>query len=75
MILVNDTVLSLIKGNNNITATEISKHLKISLSTTKRKIKELKTQGKIERIGSDKTGLPDTTDLLPLRCFSMPVQV
>lgn len=52
----NDTVLSLIKRNNNIAATAISKQLKISLSTTKRKIKELKTQGKIERIGSDKTG-------------------
>lgn len=53
---VNDTVFSLIKRNNKITATEISEYLKISLSTAKRKMKELKTQGKIERIGSDKTG-------------------
>jgi predicted HTH transcriptional regulator len=30
--------------------------LKISLSTAKRKIKELKEQEKIERSGSDKTG-------------------
>jgi fido (protein-threonine AMPylation protein)/predicted transcriptional regulator len=53
---VNDTVFDLIKQNNKITATEISERLNISLSTAKRKIKELKGQGKIERIGSDKTG-------------------
>ena len=53
---VNDTVFSLIKQNKNITALQISEKLKISLSTTKRKIKELKEQKIIERIGSDKTG-------------------
>ena len=53
---VNDTVYYLIKENNKITATEISNRLKISLSTAKRKIKELKDSGKIERKGSDKTG-------------------
>ena len=53
---VNDTVFDLIKQKNKITATEISGRLNISLSTAKRKIKELKEQGKIERIGSDKTG-------------------
>ena len=53
---VNDTVFDLIKQNNKITATEISERLKISLSTAKRKIKELKEQEKIERSGSDKTG-------------------
>jgi predicted HTH transcriptional regulator len=53
---VNDTVFDLIKQNNKITATEISERLKMSLSTAKRKIKELKEQGKIKRIGSDKTG-------------------
>ncbi len=53
----NDTVFNLINGNNKITATEISNRLKISLSTVRRKIKELKDNGKIERIGSDKTGL------------------
>ncbi|OFY51032.1 MAG: hypothetical protein A2W85_05350 [Bacteroidetes bacterium GWF2_41_31] len=52
----NDTVFYLIKQNNQIIATEISERLKISLSTVKRKIKELKESGKIERIGSDKTG-------------------
>lgn len=51
-----DTVFDLIKQNNKITATEISERLKISLSTAKRKIKELKEQEKIERSGSDKTG-------------------
>ena len=39
-----------------ITSTEISRQLKISLSTTKRRIKELKETGRIERIGSDKAG-------------------
>ncbi len=53
---VNDTVFKLIKENNKITATEISKRLKISLSTAKRKIKKLKEKRIIERVGSDKTG-------------------
>ena len=53
---VNDTVFYLIKQNNRITAAEISKRLNISLSTAKRKTKELKEQRIIERIGSDKTG-------------------
>ncbi|MBS1486562.1 MAG: Fic family protein [Bacteroidetes bacterium] len=53
---VNDTVFSLIKQDNKITATEISERLKMSLSTVRRKIKELREQGIIERIGSDKTG-------------------
>lgn len=52
----NDTVFLLIKQNNQITATQIGERLKISLSTVKRKIKELKHSGKIERIGSDKSG-------------------
>lgn len=53
---VNDTVFSLIKQNNKITATQISESLNISLSTAKRRIKELREQKIIERIGSDKTG-------------------
>lgn len=53
---VNDTVFNLIKQNALITSTEISQQLKISLSTVKRRIKALKESGKIERIGSDKTG-------------------
>ena len=53
---VNDTVFSLIKQNGKIKANEISERLNIGLSTAKRKIKELKEQGMIERIGSDKTG-------------------
>jgi fido (protein-threonine AMPylation protein) len=53
---VNDTVFSLIKQDNKITANEIGERLKMSLSTVRRKIKELKNNGKIERIGSDKTG-------------------
>lgn len=53
---VNYTVFSLIKQNKNITTTEISERLNLSLSTVKRKIKDLKEQGIIERVGSDKTG-------------------
>lgn len=53
---VNDTVFSLIKQHNKITAKEISEGLKMSLSTVRRKIKHLKDNGKIERIGSDKSG-------------------
>ena len=53
---VSDTVFDLIKANNTITATEISERLGISLSTVKRKIKELKDKSIIERVGSDKTG-------------------
>lgn len=53
---VNDTVFSLIKQKKEITASEIGKRLDMSLSTVKRKIKELKEQKMIERVGSDKTG-------------------
>ncbi len=53
---VNDTVFSLIKQNRNITTTEISAQLNMSLSTVKRRIKGFKEKGIIERIGSDKTG-------------------
>ena len=53
---VNDTVFTLVKDNNNITAIEISEQLNISLRTVRRKIKELKNNNKLERIGSDKTG-------------------
>ena len=52
----NGTVFSLIQQNKNITAIEISERLDLSLSTVRRKIKNLKEQGIIERIGSDKTG-------------------
>jgi len=53
---VNNPVFDLIKANNTITAIEISERLGISLSTVKRKIKELKEKSIIERVGSDKTG-------------------
>jgi predicted HTH transcriptional regulator len=53
---VNDTVFSFIEHDNKITAKEIGERLKISLSTVRRKIKEIRDNGKIERIGSDKTG-------------------
>jgi len=53
---VNDTVFSMINQDNKITANEMSERLKISLSTVRRRIKQLRNNGKIERIGSDKTG-------------------
>jgi predicted HTH transcriptional regulator len=53
---VNDTLFSLIMHDKNITAKEISDRLKMSLITVRRKIKELRNNGKLERIGSDKTG-------------------
>src|SRR5690606_4616768 len=53
---VNDTVFSLIKRDNHITASEISNQLNISLSTVKRRIKIRKQKGLVERVGSDKTG-------------------
>lgn len=53
---VNDTVFSLIKQDYKITANEIGERLKISLSTVRRKIKELRDNRKIVRVGSDKTG-------------------
>jgi len=53
---VNDTVFSLLRQNKNITGTEIVERLNMSLSTVKRKIKDLKEQGIIKRIGSDKRG-------------------
>ncbi|MDN4165651.1 HTH domain-containing protein [Cytophagales bacterium LB-30] len=53
---VNDTVFLLIRQDNKITAMQISERLKISLSTVRRKIKELRDTGKIQRVGSDKTG-------------------
>jgi fido (protein-threonine AMPylation protein) len=52
----NDTVLSLIEQDKYIKANQMSQILNMSLSTIRRKIKELKHNGKIERIGSDKTG-------------------
>lgn len=60
---VNDPVLLLISRNKNIKATQISESLKMSLSTVKRKIKKLKDQGKIKRIGSDKAGHWEITQL------------
>lgn len=51
-----NTVLGLIRQDNTITANEISDRLRISLSTTKRRLKELKERGIVKREGSDKTG-------------------
>lgn len=53
---VNDTVLALIGQNNKITANELGERLSLSLSTVRRRLRALRNQGKIERMGSDKTG-------------------
>lgn len=52
----NDTVFAIIKSNVNITASEIAEILGVSIATVKRKIKVLKDNGIIARVGSDKTG-------------------
>ncbi len=51
----NDTVFSVIQSNKHITTSEISKQLGLSPSTIKRKIKLLKKQSLLKRIGSDKS--------------------
>lgn len=51
-----NTVLGLIVQDGTITAAEISNRLHISLSTAKRKLKELRDKGIVKREGSDKTG-------------------
>ncbi len=53
---VNDTVFLLIQQNSKITAQEIAKKLNLSISTIRRKIQKLKFEGKIDRLGSDKSG-------------------
>jgi predicted HTH transcriptional regulator len=49
-------VLELIKGNATITRSELSEKLGINSSAIQKHIQKLKTEGIIERIGSDKTG-------------------
>lgn len=49
-------VLNLIQENSRITAEQISQKLGVSLRTAKRRIKELKDNNKIIRVGSDKSG-------------------
>lgn len=56
---VDDTVnhiLLLLRQNSRLTTLEMSVRLGLSLSTVKRKIKELKNNGQLERLGSDKKG-------------------
>lgn len=56
---VDDTVnhiLLLLRQNSRLTTLEMSMRLGLSLSTVKRKIKELKSNGQLERLGSDKKG-------------------
>lgn len=52
-----DTEFTLILGNPNITVIGIAERLGIGIATTKRRIKALKDNGIIKRVGSDKKGL------------------
>lgn len=49
-------IIDCIKSNPTITTTEIADKLDIARRTVTRKIKELRENGVIERVGSDKTG-------------------
>lgn len=54
---VNDSVVSLMLDNSNITISNISSILGLSRSIVTRKIKKLREEGIIERVGSDKAGV------------------
>ncbi len=49
-------ILSVIRGNKNITKKGISDETNISLSTVDRIVKRLRDKGVLERVGSNKTG-------------------
>ena len=53
---VSDTVLNSIVREPHITAVELAGKSGLGIATVKRHIKKLKDAGKIERVGSDKTG-------------------
>ncbi|MDR2091297.1 MAG: Fic family protein [Clostridiales bacterium] len=53
---LNRAVLKLIEKNEKITAVLLAEKLKKGTATVKRQLKNLKENGYIERIGSDKTG-------------------
>lgn len=54
--IVKNEIMSLMKNNPRITITDIAKALNISRPTATRKIKEVKIDNYIYRIGSDKEG-------------------
>lgn len=54
--LGDDTLLELIKSTPRITAEGIAERLGVSLATAKRRVKVLKDAGRIQRVGSKKTG-------------------
>ena len=54
--IVKNEIMSLMKNNPRITITDIAKALNISRPTATRKIKEVKNDNYIYRIGSDKKG-------------------
>lgn len=54
-------ILSIIKEDPYITSTEIAQQLSISRKTVSQKIKHLKKEGLIKRIGSDRKGYWEIT--------------
>jgi len=53
---VNDTVFNMVMKEPHVTAAKIAEQSGLGIATVKRHIKKLKDSGKIERVGSDKTG-------------------
>ena len=53
---VNSRIIQLIEQNNKITAMELKDEIGISIASVKRRMKKLKDDGVIQRIGSDKSG-------------------
>jgi len=51
-----DNILMLIRNNNSISISDISKKLDISRSAIQKHIENLKSKGLIERVGADKGG-------------------
>ena len=51
-----EEVLSLIQQNNELTVREIAETIEVTESSVQRRLKSLQELGKIERIGSKKTG-------------------
>jgi ATP-dependent DNA helicase RecG len=59
----NKIILKLIRQNNNITTTELSKILNVARRTIARDIDNLKNNGKVKRVGSDKGGYWEIIEL------------
>jgi len=54
--ITNEKIIKLMRANKNITLMEIAIRLKISLKSVERYIKNLKSEGIVERVGADRGG-------------------